>query len=428
MAERVKLHAYSVFSFLNTIVYCFPAHWVFSSDGWLHRLGMVDVAGGGPVHLLGAVTGLVATVMLRPRLGRYDGNSEQTRMACPTNALLGMFMLWWGWLGFNCGSTLGVSKYRWKLAARSAVSTTNSTTGGGLVALLVSYLTKHGKIDVSMFINGVLGSLVAITPFCALATPWQGLGLGAVGGLVSIAGVELLEKLKIDDPVGCVGVHGFSAVWGLIAAGLFTRDDDTLSTLGFVPSGGGLLYTGNFQLLGVQLLGIVVISAWTASMTFVFLKVIDLTIGLRVSPEHERLGADAVMHGLLDTEDGLLPSAFGSRRKSCALHHEKTLWEHPLEQCSDAAYDNTELTPPPKTESFRRGSFLRNTLSHVVRRRESTCGTMPSYWSPGLRAQAGSRGRTQRNADFVSQSTEIGRFSSLRVNGLRQTQDVTLYL
>ena len=186
--------------------------------------------------------------------------------------------------------------------------------------------------------------------------------------------------------------------------------------------------TGNFQLLGVQLLGIVVISAWTASMTFVFLKVIDLTIGLRVSPEHERLGADAVMHGLLDTEDGLLPPAFGSRRKSCALHHEKTLWEHPLEQCSDAAYDNTELTPPPKTESFRRGSFLRNTLSHVVRRRESTCGTMPSYWSPGLRAQAGSRGRTQRNADFVSQSTEIGRFSSLRVNGLRQTQDVTLYL
>ena len=188
--------------------------------------------------------------------------------------------------------------------------------------------------------------------------------------------------------------------------------------------------TGNFRLIGVQLLGIVVIMAWTASTTFVFLKVIDLTIGLRVSPEHERLGADAVMHGLLDSEDGLLPPSFCSRRKSCALHHEKTLWEDPLEQCDNVAYENTELTSPPKTQSFRRGSFLRNTLSHVVRRRESTCGTMPSYWSPGLRAQAGSRGRIQPNADFVShsQSTEIGRFSSLGLDGLPQTQDVTVYI
>ncbi|KAI0232651.1 putative ammonium transporter 3 [Lamellibrachia satsuma] len=195
MAERVKLPAYTLFSFLNTIIYCFPAHWIFSKDGWLRRLGMVDMAGGGPVHLLGGVTGLVATIMLTPRHGRFGNNAEQTRMACPTNALLGMFMLcngawralnkfskltqisnfamneeprlikqremlwhqakWWGWLGFNCGSTLGVSELRWKLAARSAVSTTNAATGGGLMALLLSLRNKeyNKKLDTRVVIS-----------------------------------------------------------------------------------------------------------------------------------------------------------------------------------------------------------------------------------------------------------------------------------
>lgn len=120
MAERVNLKAYTLFSFVNTLAFCFPAHWIWGDNGWLKEMGVVDVAGCGPVHLVGGVSGLVATLMLKPRTGRYDekGNPNKLVMASPTNVLLGTFMLWWGWLGFNCGSTFGITGAKWKLASR----------------------------------------------------------------------------------------------------------------------------------------------------------------------------------------------------------------------------------------------------------------------------------------------------------------------
>ena len=120
MAERVNLKAYTLFSFVNTLTFCFPAHWIWAQKGWLKKLGVIDVAGCGPVHLVGGVSGLVATVMLKPRTGRFDEKGQPTKlvMASPTNVLLGTFMLWWGWLGFNCGSTFGITGAKWKLASR----------------------------------------------------------------------------------------------------------------------------------------------------------------------------------------------------------------------------------------------------------------------------------------------------------------------
>ena len=122
MAERTSLKAYTLYSFLNTLTYCIPAFWVWDDSGWLRKMGAVDVAGSGGVHLVGGVSGLVATLVLKPRMGRFDENSPSQQMASPTNVMLGTFMLWWGWLGFNCGSTFGISGEKWKLASRYEVS------------------------------------------------------------------------------------------------------------------------------------------------------------------------------------------------------------------------------------------------------------------------------------------------------------------
>ncbi|XP_078662653.1 putative ammonium transporter 3 [Branchiostoma floridae x Branchiostoma belcheri] len=224
MAERTNLMAYILFCMLNTLIFCFPAHWVWDSRGWLRKLGSVDIAGAGPVHLVGGTVSLVATLMLGPRYKRFDKKDPLKTMACPTNALLGMFMLWWGWLGFNCGSTFGITGGKWKLSARSAVATITSSMAGGIVGLLLSYTTTR-MFEIPYLLNGVLGSLVSVTGICALAHPWEGLFIGAVGALIACGSTELLERWQVDDPVGAVPVHFSCAVWSLISIGIFGRID-----------------------------------------------------------------------------------------------------------------------------------------------------------------------------------------------------------
>ncbi|XP_064620897.1 putative ammonium transporter 3 isoform X1 [Lineus longissimus] len=300
MAERIKLEAYIVFSLLNTFVFCFPAHWVWGGQGWLANLGVIDIAGAGPVHLVGGVTGLISTLMLKPRHGRFD-SVRAPPMGSPTNAVLGMFMLWWGWLGFNCGSTFGISGSKWKLAARSAVATITASMAGGIVGMTFSYIVKKRKFDVALMINGILGSLVGITGYCALAQPWEGFVIGSVGGLIGVTGDLLLDHLKIDDPVGVVPVHCLGGIWSLLAVGLFTRQDALRPLLKVQRTNDtGLFHGGGFRLLGVQTLAVLSISAWTIVVAFIFLKLIDLTIGLRLSLEHELLGADIVEHDIGD--------------------------------------------------------------------------------------------------------------------------------
>ncbi|XP_033634843.1 putative ammonium transporter 2 [Asterias rubens] len=299
MVERTRLEAYIIFSMLNTFVCSFPSHWVWAKAGFLRNLGVLDVAGGGPVHIAGGVTGLVATLMLRPRHRRYKTN-DPPPMGSPTNAILGMFMLWWGWLGFNCGSTQGITLDKWSLAARSAVATICSSMAGGIAGIALSYLTKRRKFDIGYLIDGVLGSLVSITAMCTICPPKFALVIGLIGGCIACGGVELLNMLKIDDPVGVVPVHFFCGVWSLIAAGLFAKKDETNRTTDetSVTSLNGLFMGGGFELLGIQLLAIVCISAWCGIIACITLKVISLTIGLRFPFHEELLGADMVEHSI----------------------------------------------------------------------------------------------------------------------------------
>ncbi|CAH0556608.1 unnamed protein product [Brassicogethes aeneus] len=168
MAERCNFKAYCLFSFLNTAIYCIPAGWIWGDHGFLKNLGAVDIAGSGAVHLIGGSAAFSSALMLGPRLGRYDNGIASLPLGNPVNAVMGLFVLWWGWLSFNSGSTYGLNGEKWHYAARAAVMTMLSTFGGGTVSIIFTIIKLNGKIDPIDIINGILGSLVAVTAGCFL--------------------------------------------------------------------------------------------------------------------------------------------------------------------------------------------------------------------------------------------------------------------
>ncbi|XP_068701814.1 putative ammonium transporter 3 isoform X2 [Montipora foliosa] len=285
---------------MGNVFSSFPAHWIWDHGGWLNRMGAVDIAGCGPVHLVGGVSGLVATLMLKPRIGRFDENAPPRQMASPTNVILGTFMLWWGWLGFNCGSTFGITGMKWKLASRAAVVTINGSIGGGTLGMMYSYFWFKNKLDIPTFVNGILSGLVSVTAISPLAHPWEAILIGAIGALLACLGCALLNRLRIDDPVGCIPTHCFAGAWGLLAVALFA-EKDIISESAFSDEY-GILKGGPWRFLGIQMLTIVAVAAWTAAMTFLELLLVNKIFGLRVSIENELLGADRVEHGILEFE------------------------------------------------------------------------------------------------------------------------------
>ncbi|CAL8107424.1 unnamed protein product [Orchesella dallaii] len=295
MAERCNFRAYCLFSLCNTIVYCVPAGWIWGSHGFLHKLGAIDIGGSGAVHLVGGSSAFVAAWMLGPRLGRYDHGREPLPMGSPTNALLGLFMLWWGWLAFSSGSVFGVSGHKWKFSARAAVTTINASFGGGVVGLIYSYIRKKGKFDILDLISAVLGSLVSVTGGCAIYRPWEAIVIGAIGGGLACFGIPFFDWLHIDDPVGATSVHGLSAFWGVLAIGLFA-DGETL--LNLTNGRSGLFKGGDAYLLGVQALAAVSFSLWAGFITFLLLWIINKFIPIRMEAHEELLGADLVEHGI----------------------------------------------------------------------------------------------------------------------------------
>ncbi|KAL8606939.1 hypothetical protein ACOMHN_048735 [Nucella lapillus] len=297
MAERTNLTAYIVFSFCNTIIYCLPAHWVWSPASFLKQLGAVDFAGSGVVHLVGASSGLVATLMLRPRTGRYTPGQHWPPLVNPVNTIIGTFMLWWGWLAFNCGSTFGISGGKWKLASKAAVTTLISSMSGGVIGIVVSFVVKRGKYDVSYLVNAILGALVSITASCPLVRPYEAMVIGMLGALCTLSWTAVMDKLRVDDPVSAVAVHGAGGIWGLLAVGLFVEDDNVENLTGDLS---GVLKGGGFYLLSIQLLSILCEALWSSSTTFLLLLVIDKILGLRVSLEQELMGADYWEHGIMD--------------------------------------------------------------------------------------------------------------------------------
>ena len=300
VAERLKFKGYLIYSFfVSALIYPLYGHWVWGG-GWLSQLpfglGHLDFAGSGVVHIMGGVIGLAGTMVLGPRFGKFD--SDGTPRAIPGHnlalAALGLFILWFGWFGFNAGSTLSAHQLRISVIA---VNTNLAAAAGAFVALVTAYV-KTRKYDISMTINGAIAGLVAITAPCAWVEAWAAVVIGSIGGFLVVVSCYFLERRGIDDPVGAVSVHGTCGVWGLVSVGLFADGTYGLYTTD-APWVVGLFYGGGFGQLISQIIGALVAVAWAFALGFMVFKVADLIFGIRVSPEEELRGLDIPEHGTL---------------------------------------------------------------------------------------------------------------------------------
>ncbi len=290
MAERMKFHAYLVYSFLiSAFIYPIVGHWIWG-NGWLSNMGFSDFAGSTVVHTVGGCAALIGTSILKPREGKYaiDGKPNVLAGHNIPLASLGVFILWFGWFGFNAGSTLGVTDG--SIIARVAINTNLAAALGGIAAMATVW-KRFGKPDLSMAMNGALAGLVAITAPCAYVEPWAALVIGLVAGYAVVRGVEILDKLQIDDPVGAFPVHGICGIWGTLCVGIFGKQALGLTNNGFI-------YGGNPMQLGIQIVGSVSTVAFVVVSMSIIFKLIDVTIGLRIDREEELRGLDIGEHGM----------------------------------------------------------------------------------------------------------------------------------
>jgi len=300
MAERTKFSGYLIYSIvISALIYPIFGHWVWG-EGWLWTLGDTtglvpeggfrDFAGSTVVHSVGGWAALMGTLALGPRIGRF--NSDGTPNAIPGHSVtlfgLGVFILWLGWFGFNPGSQLAIVGSNADAVALVAANTNLAAAAGAAAAVIYGYITGR-KANVGAAFNGVLGGLVAITAPCAFVTPLDSVIIGAVGGVLVMVFGKVLEALKIDDPVGAIPVHLVAGAWGTLAVGIF-------SSLNGVT---GLLHGGGVGQLIIQLIGVVACGIWTAATTGLLFFILKKTIGLRVSPEEEIQGLDAMEHGTI---------------------------------------------------------------------------------------------------------------------------------
>ena len=224
MAERTKLWVYFAFGAIFTLIYSLVSHWIWSPDGWLFKQGMQDFAGSTVVHYQGALAGLAGALLLGPRIGKFgkDGKSNAIPGHNMAFTTLGVIILWFGWFGFNPGSTLGVDFGGVGFFAYVALNTNLAAAAGVLGAVVTSWIVIK-KPDLSMMLNGAIAALVAITAACAFVAPWAAILIGFVSGVIVVVGVLAVDRIGIDDPVGAVAAHGMSGVWGTLALGLPDR-------------------------------------------------------------------------------------------------------------------------------------------------------------------------------------------------------------
>lgn len=281
MAERTKFTGYLVYSaVLSALIYPIFGSWawgsLFNGSGWLEGLGFIDFAGSTVVHSVGGWAALAGAIVLGPRLGKFtkDGGIKPILGHNIPLAALGVFILWVGWFGFNPGSTTTADKS----IAMIFVNTNMAAATGAVVAMIVSWI-KFGKPEVGMSLNGALAGLVGITAGCANVTPGSAILIGAVAGILVVFSVLFFDKIKIDDPVGAISVHGVCGAWGTLAAGIFNIGGTSI------------------KILSIQCIGIVSCFAWTFCTAFILFKIIDSTMGLRVSAEEEIEGLDSTEHG-----------------------------------------------------------------------------------------------------------------------------------
>lgn len=304
MAERTKFSAYCIYSMLiSAIVYPISGHWIWG-DGWLAQLGFHDFAGSCAVHMVGGTAAFIGAKILGPRIGKYtkDGKARAIPGHSLTLGALGVFILWFCWFGFNGCSTVALTDGAADVAARVFV-TTNLAAAVATVTVMCITWVRYKKPDVSMTLNGSLAGLVAITAGCDAVTPVGAAIIGIIAGFVVVFGIEFVDqKLKVDDPVGAVGVHGLCGLTGTLLTGVFAYylTDDLGQPL-------GLLYGGGVHFLGVQVLGIVSVLAWVGVTMVIIFQAIKHTIGLRVTEAEEISGLDLPEHGLTSAYADFMP-------------------------------------------------------------------------------------------------------------------------
>ncbi len=286
VAERMKIWAYALFVVIFcAIMYPLAANWVWNPDGWLANRGFHDFAGSAAVHVMGGFAALAAAIVLGPRLGKYQKNGELTPIPGHNLPLaaVGGFVLWFGWFGFNPGSTLAAVG-NWELIGTVVTNTFLASAAGGISTMVYTYF-RYGQIDITMAINGVLAGLVAITAGCNIVDSNSAIIIGAIAGVLVDIAVIIIDKIKIDDPVGAIAVHGVNGLFGTIAVGLFATEN-------------GLFYGGGFSLLSTQIIGVLSIGLFSFTVTFLLMKLMKKTIGIRISRSEENSGIDAVTFGV----------------------------------------------------------------------------------------------------------------------------------
>ena len=297
MAERTRFAGYLAYSVvISALIYPVVGHWIWGG-GWLGKLGMIDFAGSAVVHSVGGWAALAGAVVLGPRLGKYAANGKKTSRALPGHniplAALGVFILWFGWFGFNPGSTTSGTN----LSIGTIAVTTNLAAAAGTVAAMTVTWIWFKKPDTSMTLNGALAGLVAVTAPCAVISPGSAVIIGLSAGALVVLAVEFIGKvLHVDDPVGAIAVHGVCGCFGTLCVGLFAESRYAVSA--GLSEANGLFFGGGLKLLGIQALGAASIFLWVFATAFALFTVVKHTIGLRVSREEEMRGLDIGEHGM----------------------------------------------------------------------------------------------------------------------------------
>jgi ammonium transporter, Amt family len=316
MAERTKLWVYFAFGAVFTLIYSVTSHWIWSPGGWLFHKGMQDFAGSTVVHYQGALAGLAGAILLGPRIGKFGPDRKPNAIPGHNMAYttLGVLILWFGWFGFNPGSTLSVDFGGVGFFSYVALNTNLAAAAGVLGAIVTSWIVVK-KPDLSMMLNGAIAALVAITAACAFVAPWAAILIGFVSGIIVVVGSLAVERIGLDDPVGAIAAHGMSGIWGTLSLGFLTVPSLAKN---LATGKGGLFYGGGLHQLGIQALGLAAVGAFTFTASFIVLLLFKVTFGIRTDPEDEQMGLDVSEHGMWGYPEFYIPvpGGYGTEQHS----------------------------------------------------------------------------------------------------------------
>ncbi len=288
IAERAKFITYVIFAFaFTTFIYPISGHWIWQTDGWLTQMEFIDFAGSTAVHVMGGFAALVYAAILGARDGKYNADKSVNHIAGHNNlfAVLGVFILWMGWFGFNAGSTLAITGESANAVPLIILNTNLAAAMGGISALFITWI-RYKKADISMTLNGTLAGLVGVTAGCAAVDPLGAICIGGICGIATTLSTEFIEKtLRVDDAVASFSVHGVSGILGTLLVGLYSTEN-------------GLLYGGGFEQLKVQAIGTFSVALWSVVITAILVYILKYTVGIRVSLQHEIDGLDNSEHNI----------------------------------------------------------------------------------------------------------------------------------